>query len=323
MSKARYSIFAARAVFDTRLPDGAVRVLAALGTYANDEGWCYPNQSTIAERTGIRRETVCRSIKLLVECGYVETETRTASQRGKTGLNYRVKLDLPREDVEKKAFENPDVRSGSQREESPMCAEDHNGPDVSVGSQPMCAEDHNGYIAVTTPRERPQTLQPSAEEEARRKFEEAEKAKAAVKAKTKRKPAAKSKAKPRAALIAHEWVPSDRTREYASELGFEIWEVEAAAEEFREYWEGRNDRLAYKLDWEGTFKRRLRDIAADDRQRRKLKFVKPAVNGHALITKDQWEQGLEMWRSNRRWIKELGPRPDQTGYRGPPLERAI
>ncbi len=101
MSGPRYSIFAARAVFDLDLTGTEVRVLAALGTYADQEGWCHPAQTTLATRLGVTRQTISATIKKLVAKGYVATHARTAAGRGKCGLDYQVVTSFPRDDEEK------------------------------------------------------------------------------------------------------------------------------------------------------------------------------------------------------------------------------
>lgn len=97
VSDQRFSHFAARAVFDARISDNDLRVLAALGTYTDAQGWCFPKQETIAERIGKTRPTVSGSIKKLVAAGYVEVKNKTVRGRGRVGLRYRVICDLPDE----------------------------------------------------------------------------------------------------------------------------------------------------------------------------------------------------------------------------------
>lgn len=47
------------------------KVLAALSSYANKDGKCFPSQSTISKVTGYTRETVNRLIKKLTEQGFI------------------------------------------------------------------------------------------------------------------------------------------------------------------------------------------------------------------------------------------------------------
>lgn len=190
MSNARYSIFAARAVFDVEnVTATELRVLAALGTYANDEGWCYPNQTTLAERLKLTRQTISGAIKKLVEKGYVETEVRTAKGRGKVGYNYRVVLDLKRGNALPKADdERPDIGEGRQRPMPTTAA-----ADFGADRDPMSAQASVPNKDSTNPSERPQQSSSSNEDEdIRRKQREAYEAMEREKA---GKPKGKGKAK--------------------------------------------------------------------------------------------------------------------------------
>lgn len=153
MSNARYSIFAARAVFDVEnVTATELRVLAALGTYTNDEGWCYPNQTTLAERLKLTRQTISGAIKKLVEKGYIEKEVRTAKGRGKVGYNYRVILDLKRAAALPKADDKEaDIGEGRQRPQ-PTSAPAEFGAD----HDPMSAQASVPYKELTNPTERTQ-----------------------------------------------------------------------------------------------------------------------------------------------------------------------
>lgn len=125
MADPRYSIFAARAVFDPRLTATDVRVLAALGTYSNKQGWCNPKQATIATRVGVSRTTVTASMKRLLETGYLEVQPQVVSGRGQTANNYRVILDL-----------------------DPMSAWTTPAADVSQDDSPMSARTTGGVVPV-------------------------------------------------------------------------------------------------------------------------------------------------------------------------------
>lgn len=133
MADPRYALFAARAVFDPRLTATDVRVLAALGTYTNKQGWCFPKQETVALRIGIKRPTVVVAIKRLVECGYLEQQAQTAPGRGRTMSKYRVKLDI----------EDPmsaDITSGADVTPADVGPDNIGGADVSVHRDPMSAQ---------------------------------------------------------------------------------------------------------------------------------------------------------------------------------------
>lgn len=128
MADPRYSLFAARAVFDPRLTATDVRVLAALGTYTNKQGWCNPKQATIAIRVGVSRTTVTASMKRLVKSGYLESKAQVIAGRGQTASNYRVILDL-----------------------DPMSAWTTPEADVSHDDTPMSATTTGGVVPVGHP----------------------------------------------------------------------------------------------------------------------------------------------------------------------------
>src|SRR5262245_54738174 len=67
----RWSKLAARAVADRALNATQVRILAAVGIYADRKGDAWPSQETLATVVGVHRATVCRAIKRLRELGYL------------------------------------------------------------------------------------------------------------------------------------------------------------------------------------------------------------------------------------------------------------
>jgi len=91
----RYSIIPSRAVYDPRLTPRALRVLCALGVHSDNDGWCFPDQATIARDLGMSRPRVSTAIVLLTELGYVACELRVQKGKGMRGLWYRVILDTP------------------------------------------------------------------------------------------------------------------------------------------------------------------------------------------------------------------------------------
>ncbi len=70
------SIIPAAAVFDRRLSNADVRVLAALGTYAGKDGRCWPAVTTLSMRTGICERHVRTCLHRLAGRGYLEIERR-------------------------------------------------------------------------------------------------------------------------------------------------------------------------------------------------------------------------------------------------------
>ena len=160
----RYSILPARAVFDKRLTNADKVVLAALGTYTNGEGWCWPSQKELTDKLDIARSTVCAAIKKLSspDIGYLEVAPRTTKGRGKVGNQYRVKLDLKpmsaQQDIGKKPLsDTPDI--GQQViEVAPMSAPQDNGADVRLAGHPMSDGSDIAYNRRTGPTERTQSI---------------------------------------------------------------------------------------------------------------------------------------------------------------------
>lgn len=70
------SIIPSRAIDDRRLSHAAMRVLGALGTYGDRNGWCYPSQVTIAKRLGVTSAAINQHIKTLAKLGYIEKKDR-------------------------------------------------------------------------------------------------------------------------------------------------------------------------------------------------------------------------------------------------------
>jgi hypothetical protein len=313
MSNARYSIIAARAVFDVDKDNGItpteLRVLCALGTYTNDEGWCFPNQTTLAERLQITRQTISGAIKKLVAKGYVETEVRTAKGRGKVGYNYRVMLDLKRAEAEPKAeATGADIGAGRQRPQ-PTTAP----ADFGADHDPMSAQASVPYTEVTTPTERPQQSSPvsnETEEDTRRKaYEAAEQAKADAKAK--RKPKAKAARKPVAYTAAFEMIwlawPKHRRANSDKRKAFERYQsgveqfgadaVSAAATRYLSLPDTRKDQWRYCCLVEVFMNGKLEaavEAARDTDQETVEVTHEDAVHGAArayFAKKGKWPQG--------------------------------
>lgn len=145
----RLCIIQAAAVDDLRLGPAAFRMLAALGTYGNRLGYCWPTQGRLAARAGVSRQSVNRHMGELEVLGYIQiirdeaekAEALRASGRPGmevSGCVYRILLDaMPQEpepesgealtasnDVPPVVSENPDTPlfdydSGVQRSASP------------------------------------------------------------------------------------------------------------------------------------------------------------------------------------------------------------
>jgi DNA-binding transcriptional ArsR family regulator len=64
------------AIADKRISDRALRVFAALASFANREGRCWPSQEAIAEMLGVSRQAIGQHVGALKKLGYVSLERR-------------------------------------------------------------------------------------------------------------------------------------------------------------------------------------------------------------------------------------------------------
>ena len=113
----RFAITPALAVEDHRLGDAAYRVLACLGTYADRHGCCWPSTITLAERLGITRQAVQRSLRQLADLAYIEVEHRHRADGAHDRNRYRLLFDRALFEIKNKAVaEAPEHAAGMQRD---------------------------------------------------------------------------------------------------------------------------------------------------------------------------------------------------------------
>jgi hypothetical protein len=79
----------------------------------------------------------------------------------------------------------------------------------------------------------------------------------------------------RGARLSADWQPSIQSCEFGESLGVD---VNATADEFRDYWIALPGRKATKLDWDRTFRNRCREVAA--RNYRQGRTTQDGANGH-------------------------------------------
>ncbi len=75
-SSGSLSIIPAAAAFDASLGKAALRVLCALGAFANRQGRCWPATTTLAAKLGISDRRVRASLRKLEAGGYLDTDHR-------------------------------------------------------------------------------------------------------------------------------------------------------------------------------------------------------------------------------------------------------
>jgi hypothetical protein len=149
----RFAITPARAVEDERLGDAAYRLLACLGTYADKDGWCWPSMPTLADRLGITRQAVQRSIRQLAEIGYIEVEPRRRPDGSQDRNRYRLLFDRALFEVRDRTEEKvgqPDVAGGQPDVAGPQRGRQG---DRNVGDTPYIKKERthkNGTVAKAT-----------------------------------------------------------------------------------------------------------------------------------------------------------------------------
>lgn len=94
MSHARFSILQSRAVADKNVTDPQFRTLAALGTFGDRDGWCFPSLAALAEQLGKSRQAVSKDIQALVKTGYIGTKPQYRKDGSRTVNLYRLLFDV-------------------------------------------------------------------------------------------------------------------------------------------------------------------------------------------------------------------------------------
>src|SRR5262249_11967518 len=89
--RGNFSRLPAAAVFDRNVTNGNLRVLAALGKYANKDGMCYPSVRTIAQALGVTRQAVQNHMRRLKIAGYLEVQRQRRTTGGFGPNLYRLK----------------------------------------------------------------------------------------------------------------------------------------------------------------------------------------------------------------------------------------
>ena len=90
-----------RAVKDRQLGNAAFRVLAAIASYADQDGQCFPSLRRIGEDLGCGRSAVHKQVKILISQGYV-TRQRTRRPNGSDSSNhYQILYQTAETDSEK------------------------------------------------------------------------------------------------------------------------------------------------------------------------------------------------------------------------------
>lgn len=95
MSNARFSILQARAISDKKISDAQFRTLAALGMYADKNGWCFPSLKTLGKDLNKSAQAVGRDTISLRKLGYLQVKNRYDNKTKARHSNlYRLLFDF-------------------------------------------------------------------------------------------------------------------------------------------------------------------------------------------------------------------------------------
>lgn len=148
------------ALLDKRLTPRDITVIAALGTYTDKHGWCYPSYSNVGKMLGVSRQAVQRSVANLERAGYIERQGRiNDSNQSQTSNLTRVKFDFMPPESEQREAEKRSSKKMVAKAQTPQ-------PDVAP-PQPDVAPPATSEVAPpATPalHELPQVNSPSEEE---------------------------------------------------------------------------------------------------------------------------------------------------------------
>lgn len=276
----RYSIVPPTAAQDARLSAVDFRVLIFLGGFNENDGFAVYNRTQIAAGSACAPSSVPRAVRRLEEFGYIERQQRL-SANGRILTNaYRTKAVILVPSGDSGEFDTggeSDTRIETAPSTKSVVVHPPKPQDVGwIETAPLPASRarvrdnlSKGLLERLPPLRNPSGFHsPAASEPPTTEAAEAS-------------PPSQPKPK-RAFRMPPDWTPSEDARRYGLRLGFEPWEIDAAALDCREFWLGESKA---RIGWDGTFKRRLRDIHGSAKERQKLKLSREALDA-APMTSD-------------------------------------
>lgn len=90
------------AAADPRLSKRALRVLIALCLHVDEDGYCWPKQTVLAEKTGLSRQKVNEAIRELADADWIKVLNERSQKSGRYSSNYYL-ITPPPERVRKNA----------------------------------------------------------------------------------------------------------------------------------------------------------------------------------------------------------------------------
>ncbi len=102
-------------VWKTPLSKSVKMLLLALADAANDDGYCWPSRANLSMKTGDSLRTIDRSIRWLVDHGYISVKGEKRANGSKTSSLYRVLLESSQNDARGRVKMTPGVESKSRQ----------------------------------------------------------------------------------------------------------------------------------------------------------------------------------------------------------------
>jgi hypothetical protein len=281
-SDPRYTIFAARAVFDNRLSATEVRVLAALGSYSDRQGWCRPSRATIAERIGSSRSRVSASVKRLSSFGYIQVVQQETDRGFHTVNLYRVLIDMITPEAIDEAANGAEILVF---------------PQVSNGDHPPSPLETTPYLAAQPVEETQQA--PPVVSNGDHPPSPLETTPVSI-GDPKREHSHKNiQEKKRASRLPPTWTPRSGEVQFGILGGLSEPEVLACAEHMRDW--AASSPKAVKLDWDRAFRNWLRTAIGDAKRGRRPVV---AASGDAEHKRRLW-----VFSTYGEWRADWGPTP--------------
>lgn len=116
-------------VYKSNLPSRAKQIMFYLINRANAEGTCFPSVRTIAKDCGVSERTVQRTMKVLLEAGFVIKENRYRDNGGQSSNLYKLQVE-PENNIDSQS----DTNEGKVNEENVKSEEEKNGDIESIGT---------------------------------------------------------------------------------------------------------------------------------------------------------------------------------------------
>ena len=96
-------------VYKSNLPSRAKQIMFYFINRANAEGICFPSMRTIASDCGISERTIQRTMKILLEEGFVIKENRYRDNGGQSSNLYKLKIE-PENNIDNESKSNKESK---------------------------------------------------------------------------------------------------------------------------------------------------------------------------------------------------------------------